>query len=120
MKPYIYIPLVLFFTATASWAEIPNTFYILKVESVVGRASLCTKVESVRAEAACSLAPIGVRRKDKPKETAWAGYQWGEQKLEGDNVLAQEVRIYRVETFQVDFDEFLKDNGYEIIPEKEE
>jgi len=83
-----------------------------------------TTAEAIKAEAACSEPQYQVRRIDKPEETAIAGRQFGEQKLKGDNVIVTLVEEHHldwsVEREVARFDEFLKQNGYETIPEKEE
>ena len=100
------------------------TYYILRTEkpSLIGKDSLLATETAIKAEAACSLAPTPVRRIGSLSVTAeaFAGQQGGEQKLEGENVIALQIRIYDVLTNEKDFQAFLKDNGYERIPEKEE
>ena len=88
-----------------------RTYYIYRNKPVKSKS-----VSMDANEAACDEASIAVRRIDKPEETAWAGDQWGQFKMDGDEVIAQRTE----ESEHAGFDRFLKDNGYEIIPEKEE
>ena len=100
-----------------------NTYFIYRVSVPVAREAISAKLtlgEREKTEgkdaAACYSATVNIQKIDKPEDTACAGQQWGSFKLEGENVIAYRIEEYRPEGF----DEFLKANGYETIPEKEE
>jgi len=97
------------------------TYYIYTVEEPVARETLrvmAIEKVSVKDEAACFSATIPLRRiGDKTdKVVAYAGSQWGSFELKGDHVVAQQT----CKSTSGGLSEFLKKNGYERIPEKEE
>jgi len=95
------------------------TNYIYRTSSIVSKALLTAKTESKEKtdQAACFTAtiPLQVIGDKDHVVAAWAGQQWGKRELTGENVIA-----VLVEENAIGFEAFLKDNGYERIPEKEE
>jgi hypothetical protein len=101
------------------------TYFIYSVEEPFAREAISAKLTlgdkektEAKDEAACFSATIPLRQigDKESKVVAYAGSQWGRFELKGKHVIAQQT----CKSGSSGLAAFLKQNGYETIPEKEE